>query len=642
MHIRKKVFISIISIIDITAASAACVNISSDAVICKGNVHHGFLARVSPNKSDTSNLTEANLNAPEGKNSRNKLSVTVAKGATVSPNARVQLWTTNDQTGAVATPIYSISALINADSTLSNSGRIQNINGAKVTNVAVHLGGDKAKLVNQVDGVISAEITSKNLNKPISTSIVRTTTTFFDGSPTQISGAPHGVLNGPVTTYGFDSAAIGVNTELHGHNVVENRGTISAKHAGIGKVWAVAAAGKTETFALENYGTISAERTQPLILTSNTAASLKGTVKGAEKLNVASSSYGEARNIAYAAAFFTEEEQMESTVHNYKGGTIIGGGDLVAALYMRSNLLTITNEGTISYNKAAGSFGGGVAIVSYEAPFNEVEDGFLQIIIGKTALKNTGNIIGDVRMVDVNGLAEMASRVAGYDQAFMKVAGRRDSVIENSGTMQNLVLGTGHHKLSNSGTIDGNINVNQTFIYKYAVTNATNNYPVGTFAAGQSATVCLAPDLPLKGCLPSKWFIAGDEEHSYLKEAEFLAANPDKRFVLQNSGKITGDVNITTVSGSLNTLSPVISGDSIGNIHGMLKIADAAGASTADTALVIKPIVRNPADIKSGQTYQIAQLFFGNELPKVESTGKVSWTVQKTSSNALVIVAAVK
>ncbi|NOU25873.1 MAG: hypothetical protein HOO90_10125 [Methylotenera sp.] len=572
------------------------------------------------------------------------MTLNVAKDTKINPNPRVQLWTTNDQTGAIATPIYSVSTLVNANSSINNRGTIQNNSVSKVNNVAVLLGGNKAKLVNLAGGVVSAEISAKNLTKPISTSTVNTSIVFFDGTLPIKAGAPHGVLNGPVTTYGFDAAAIGVDTELHGHNVVENHGIISARHAGIGKVWAVAAAGKADTFALENYGTISAERTQPLILTTNTAASLKGTVKGAEKLKVASTSYGEARNIAYAAGFFTEEEQMESTVHNHKGGTILGSGDLTAALYMRSNILSITNDGTISYNKGAGSVGGGVAIVSYEAPFNEVEDGFLQIIIGKTALKNTGNIIGDVRMVDVNGLAEMASRVAGYDQSFMKVAGRRDSAIDNIGTMQNLVLGTGDHKLTNSGTIAGNINVNQTFIYKYAATNATNNYPAGTFAAGQSATACLAPDVPLKGCLPSKWFLAGDEVHSYLTEEEFLAANPDKRFALENSGTITGNVTIATVAGSHITISPVITAESSENnssIQGTLKIADAKGISSADSTAVIKPIVSSSALVKSGQSYTVAKQFFGEVLPKVESSGNVSWIAKKVS-NALVIEATVK
>lgn len=614
---------------------------SIKTVECKGNIRQGYLARLNQTKINTVNLTETNPNAPSGKNQILKQIVNVAAGTIISSNPRVQLWTTNDQTGAIATPIVSVSALINADSTLNNNGTIQNNSVSKVNNIAVLLGGDHAKLVNLAGGVVSAEISAKSLAKPISTTIVRTTTTFADGTPTFTAGAPQGVLNGPVTTYAFDSAAIGVDTELHGHNIVENHGVISARHAGIGKVWAVAAAGKSDTFALENYGTISAARTQPLTLTSNTAASLKGTVAGTEKLKTASTSYSEARNIAYAAGFFTEEEQMESTVHNHKGGTISASGDLVAALYMRSNLLNITNDGTISYNKGSGSFGGGVAIVSYEAPFNEVEDGFLQISIGKTSFKNTGNIIGDIRMVDVNGLAEMASRVAGYDQAFMKVAGRRDSVIDNSGSMQNLVLGTGNHTLTNSGMIDGYINVNQKFIYKYAATNATNNYPVGTFAAEQAATVCLAPDVPLKGCLPSKWFMAGDEEHSYNTEADFLAANPDKTFVLENSGTITGDVTVATVAGSQITLSPVITGENIGTIQGVLKISDVNGASTADSTAVIKPIVRNPALVKTGKSYQLAKQFFGEALPKVESSGNISWRAQKVS-NALVIVATVK
>lgn len=637
--IIAKTIASLLVILSSNETYSACLIQKKVTVIhCAGEVKNGFLARKNQNILNTTNLTESNPNAPEGKNSINKVTLNVAKGAIISPNRRVQIWTTNDQTGATATPILSTSTLINADSTLNNSGTIQNNSTSKVNNIAVLLGGDQAKLVNQVGGVVSVEVSAKNLTKPIATSTVSTTTVFADGTPPMKAA----MVNGTVTTYGFDSAVIGVDTELHGHNVVENHGIISAKHAGIGKVWAVAAAGKADTFALENYGTISAERTQPLIITTNTAASLKGTVKGVEKIKVASTSYGEARNIAYAAGFFTEEEQMESTVHNHKSGTISGSGDLVAALYMRSNLLNITNDGTISYNKGAGNFGGGVAIVSYEAPFNEVEDGFLQIIIGKTALKNTGKIIGDVRIVDVNGLAEMASKVAGYDQAFMKVAGRRDSVIDNSGAMQNLVLDAGDHKLTNSGTIAGNINVNQTFIYKYAATNATNNYPVGTFAAGQSATVCLAPDVPLKGCLPSKWFMAGDEEHSYNTEADFLAAHPDKIFELENSGTITGDVTITTVAGSHVTISPVITGENAGTIQGTLKITDPRGASTADSTALIRPLLKHTASIKAGQVFEIAHQFFGDVLPKVESMGNIHWTAQKTINNALVIVATVK
>lgn len=652
--VRRILVVEFLAVLTGTSVSyAGCKPVHSIRTVeCKGNIRQGYIARINQTKINTVNLTDTNPNAPSGKNQLHKQIVNVAAGAIISSNPRVQLWTMNDQTGAVATPIYSISALINADSTLKNSGNIQNIDGGKASNIAVHLGGDNSKLINTAGGVIVAEVTSQGLGKPISTTTVRSTTTFLDNTPTIVSGAPYGVVNGPITTYARDSGVVAVNTELHGENFIENHGIISAKHAGVGRVWAVAAAGKSDVMTVDNYGIISAARTQPLILISNTAASLRGAVSGEKNIKDATTAYSDAPSIAYAAGIFSEEELLKVTIHNHLGGIVEASGDLAAALYQRANELHIVNNGTIQYSKGAGSIASGVAIVSYEAPFNEVEDEKLKVIIGKTTLKNTGKVIGDVRIIDVNGLFEMASEIAGYDQSYIKVAGRRDSVIDNSGAMQNLLLGTGSHKLTNSGTIAGNVNVNQRFIYKYSATNATNNYPMGRFPAGQAATTCIALNIPLPGCLPSKFYMAGDEQHGYDTEAEFLAANPDKQFILENSGVIAGDLNIATVAASHVTLSPVVKGGgegssldnpskSIGTINGTLKVTDASGVSTAGAVAVIKPIVTNPALIKSGQYYQVAQQFYGEILPKIESSDQIIWSVHKTSNNALVISATV-
>jgi hypothetical protein len=607
-----------------TTASALCTSLSAGTIRCSGRIRGGYLARTSQSRIDTNNLTDTNPNAPGGINLLSRLVVDIDRGAYLSPNHAVQLWTTNDQTGVIATPIITASVAINDNSTINNRGTIQNGDGRRAKNIAVQLGGDGATLVNRTGGVVSAAIGARNLAHP-------------------------GALAGPANTYAYNSAVIAVNTELHGSNRVENHGLVHARHAGVGVVWAVAAGGKSDAMSIDNYGTISAARTQPLFVTTTTPSELLGTVSVGSASN--GINHSEPSRIGYAAGIFSEEELITVTIHNHAGATIEASGDLTAALYQRANELHITNDGIIRYRNGAGQMGG-VALTSYEAPFNEVDDGTLQIIVGNTTLTNTGRIIGDVRMIDVNGLLDMASEAGVYDKALLTIAGRRDSLIENSGTMQNIVLGAGSHKVANSGTIAGSIRVNQDVIYNYSSTNSTRNYPSGTFSSGQPATSCVAPGVPLPGCLPSRFYLAGDTEHGYDTEADFLAAHPDKRLVLENSGTVAGDLTITTAQGSHNTLSPIITGAgtgssldapsrNIGLIQGTLKIITASGATTATTTAVIKPIVTSPALVRTGQYYLIAQQFYGDALPEVEGSGYIAWTAHKTRTGALVISATV-
>lgn len=105
MHTRNQILIAAIVALNAATATAACKSQSASTVVCSGSLNHGYLARVSQAKINTSNLSETNPNAPEGSNLRNKLTVNIAKGTIVSPNPRVQLWTINDQTGAISTPI---------------------------------------------------------------------------------------------------------------------------------------------------------------------------------------------------------------------------------------------------------------------------------------------------------------------------------------------------------------------------------------------------------------------------------------------------------------------------------------------------------------------------------------------------------
>jgi hypothetical protein len=188
--------------------------------------------------------------------------------------------------------------------------------------------------------------------------------------------------------------------------------------------------------------------------------------------------------------------------------------DLTAALYPPSNEMHITNGGTIRYHRGSGRLGG-VALVSYEAPLNEVEDVALQATVGHTTLTNTGRIVGDSRMIDIDGLLDMASEASVYAKSQLNIAGRRESLIENSGAMQNIVLGAGSRKVSNSGTIAGSIRVNQNVIYYDSATNATKKYPAGTFPSGQPPPSRVPPGVPPPGCLPSRFYLTGDMERGY-------------------------------------------------------------------------------------------------------------------------------
>jgi len=636
-------------------ASAACTTVGT-TVTCTGAIA-GYLARTVPSLVDTLNLTDANPNAPTGSNSLVGLTVNVNSGASVTKNSAVQMWAINDNTGATTTPIYSIAAMINGATTLNNSGSITNLNGGKANNVSVQLGGDDAKLVNKAGGVINSTIDAPALSSVIGSSaagvygtsqttlasgVYTTTTTFADGTPTVVNTATAGTAGSVSTLFTVNSAVMGVNTDVHGQFTVENRGTISANHAGVGKVWGVAASGKSDEMTVENYGTISATRTQAITLTTNSASSLKGTVTGG----------GGTQSLGVGAAVYSEEELALVDIHNHEGATISATGDLNAAIYQRANEVNIINDGTISYTQGLVGTLGGVAISSNEAPFGEVSaDGTkFQLTMGKTTLENTetGVIAGDIQMVDANGLRWMASRIGGvnvaYDPTSISGPGRRDSVIDNSGTITgNIYLGAGNHELTNSGTLTGNVNVTQKVVYNYGAVNSLGNYPVG------STTL-----------LPSQYSVAGDEEHQYDTLASFLAANPDKHFVFENSGTFTGNVTVTTATGATITntvieLVPTVTGSGVGStltvpsteIAGMgatLKIYDGATTSTANLATIAP---KSLVTVHAGEYFKVADSLFGvsggstgaSILPTVnnENTPLVNWNIATNAAGNLVV-----
>ncbi len=179
---------------------------------------------------------------------------------------------------------------------------------------------------------------------------------------------------------------------------IENEGTITAVHNGVGQLAGIAILGDAGEATVENEGAISITR-GPISLSANSASSLQ--VGGV--------------NLANSAAIWMQEEENESLVVENEG-TIAADGKLTAGIFSRGAFLAVENaEGAVISATGDGS----VAIAAHNGTDQEDEDGFHNFYIGNTVIENEGEIIGDtasqgaaaIQIVDGNGLRWAASRL---------------------------------------------------------------------------------------------------------------------------------------------------------------------------------------------------------------------------------------
>ncbi len=338
---------------------------------------------------------------------------------------------------------------------------------------------------------------------------------------------------------------------------IENEGSITAVHYGIGQLAAIGILQDAGEATIENSGTISITRGS-FTLANNSASSLTATTTAGTG------------TLGNAAAVWVQEEENESlTVEN--SGTISATGKLTAGIQTRGAFFGLENEET---GVISASGVGSVAVSSNNGTDQEDEDGLHHYFIGNTIIVNEGKILGDtvsqgaaaIQVVDANGLRYQASRVnegtgAGYDPLTLtSQAGRRDSTIINSGTISgDIYLGAGNHLLVNTdeGEMSGNIDVDQRRNFTYTVNNPSN-LPLIVYRAGEGPSEDDDDDDD-----------GGSTERTFSSIADFLAAVPDHYFEFDNAAPVTGNVTVhTNVSGlqdSKIVLKPHITGSGIGS-----------------------------------------------------------------------------
>lgn len=419
--------------------------------------------------------------------------------------------------------------------------------------------------------------------------------------------------------------------------------TIGVSNAGRGLTAGIYAQGDVEAFTVNNAGTISIIRGPQDVVTN---------AGGTVTVRPTGSAFA-AGPLGIAAGIYNNEEEVElETINNLQTGLIQASGLLTAAIYSRANALVIVNEGTIKNTTGNGS----AAIATYDGRIQtdgpEGASPATQRIVtyGKTFLDNYGTITGDIQVVEQANNQYMASILGGYDLSTADQTNRRDSEILNDRTITgNIYLGAGSHVLTNTenGTITGNILVDQ----RRGITAPTPT------ALPFSISVATRPEA------------GGDDDDDaaapgYTSYADFVAANPDHHFELDNAGVLTGNVTVLTYAGpntnsrppSTIELRPHITGSGSGStllnpsensgfIEGTLAIGTGTplvGVTTSTIAATttLAPVIDH--GVHDGDWFLVARTLFGSGLPTVEEDSfLVDWTAAKNANNALVIGAEV-
>lgn len=596
----------------------------------------GFMPRVDQTIND-STLSNANVNVIGGSNALDNLNLVIKANTTITPATAAAILVEDDVIeGLYTSKNYSISVLTNGGSTIKNSGHIVNADGGlagtstaltSAANVGVQLGNDGDVLVVKNGGSVSTSISVDKIGRVNSTAI--------------------------------DTAkAYGVNTDAGGAYAVtvEQGGSISASHGGVGAAYAVDAGGSSNSLVIENSGTISATRVTPLLTSSLSGSNVLATALKA-KLNSTDATYGatlnalSAQNVGNVAAIYAQEEGDILTINNHATGILETTGDLTDVIYGRAWEQNINNEGIIRVNGYNAGNKNGMAIAS-------VSD---SLRVEQLNVDNSGSIIGDIAVVNGNALRYWAIKkygVAGNELKINSGAGQINSDITNTGSIiGDFYYSNGTHVLTNNGgTITGDINVDQrdTVCGAGTASGATCSIKADSITAH-----ALSDNLEYTVGADTK--VVNDTNTSYNGN---FTMHGTKSFTFENSGTMTGNVNIVTVGGQTGTytnvygatvakensqitLIPTISSSGAGSsltvpstnisgIGGMLKIVDAVGDTTADLATIAP---KSLVTVHAGEYFKVANSLYGVTLPQVSSeyTQLVNWNIAVNAGGNLVI-----
>jgi outer membrane autotransporter protein len=605
--------------------------------------------------SGTGVVTDS-ANVIGGYNSLDNLNLLIKANTTIEPATSAAVLVEDDNIeGLITQKNYSIAVMTNGGATVVNYGRIVNADGGQsstsvtnpqATNVAVQLGNDGDRLIVKSGGAVEASV---------SVSKVASATTTGSGS----------TLNNVANT----AKAYGVNTDAAGAYfvTVEQGGSITATHGGIGGAYAIDGGGSSNEMTIENAGTISGTRLTPIktsTITGNNvlATALKAqlnstdaTVNGVTTNMALLNAFG-AQSIGNVAAVYVQEELGILNLNNRNTGVLETTGDLTDTLYLRATEQNVNNEGTIRVNGYTASNKNGMAIAS-------VSD---SMRLQKLNLDNSGDITGDIAVVNGNALRYWAITkygVAGDELKINSGAGQIDSAIDNSGTITgDLWFSNGQHSVVNTGTIIGKWNIDQR---DTVCGSGTASGQTCGIKANSITDHVLSEHLEYTVGADNK--VVNDTNTSFNGN---FTVHGNKDFTLASSGTITGDVNFVAVTGQTSTYTNVY-GDTVTKENSTIALKPGfttAGASSAANAaaaatgfingtLTIRTYASVPSSsndaaattttlapqavgitVKSGDWYKVATTYTnaGTDLPTVTNTPLVTWTAAK-SGNALVV-----
>lgn len=367
----------------------------------------------------------------------------------------------------------------------------------------------------------------------------------------------------------YTATTKGVTTNAAGTYLIDNKagGVISATSDGIGTTTALEAGGLVAEMTIKNAGTIVAERTTPIdVSTLTVSATANPTAK------LTGYSAFTLQTMGLVQGIYSEEEAESIKITNYATGIIRGKGDFTGALYLRAEEQKITNYGLIEHVSSAGgtdySKGYAIGSVSNGNGVRELE------------FDNYGTVHGDILSVNGNALrwyllsTQSGSWNVNDRLTINSHVGQANSEIENhaSGTIVgNFWYSNGEHELENAGTIVGNINVDQR-----DTTNGTETGTVVTVLAGDDDNIDPVTGKP--------------KASNNTNTGGGIRIRGDKTFEFENEGKYKGDVTITNAASNITNGTygtqtginkTVASNNTITNsglFEGNITITDVAGA----------------------------------------------------------------
>lgn len=313
----------------------------------------------------------------------------------------------------------------------------------------------------------------------------------------------------------YAQSIYGIRTSVAGDYLIDNKGTIRVSHAGIGAAYGIEEGGTVRRLDVRNAGLIEALRTPAVTLTAATATGNPTGTSGGLTFT--------ANTVSLVNAINTQEEAEVLNVLNT--GIIRTQGDYTGTFYMRAAEKNIVNYGLIEHVATAGgtNYGKGFAIGSVSNG-GEIRELQLSNMRGAT-------INGDILAVNGNALrwyllsTETALAANGRDTRLTINShnGQENSEIFNAGTIRgNIWLSNGTHALANTGTLTGNIDVDQR----------DTTYSSGT-ASGTATTIIQTE---------------GQNTNNTLTNGNQYTVRGDKAFSFVNTGTVTGNLTLTNAS----------------------------------------------------------------------------------------------